>query len=74
MSGGVFGALSKIIDGVETRTGAHELEDGVHAKHRSEFRLHGGGLETSPDLEARVMNYNGLFYIEEPRGLANLLQ
>ena len=73
-SGNIFGALFEIIDGVKTRTSAHELEDAIHAKHRSEFRLNGCRLETGPDLETRVMNYNGLFYIEEPGGLADLLQ
>ena len=70
----IFGAFFEIVNRIKAGPGAHEFKDTVHAEHGSEFGLHGSRLEASPDLEARVMNYNGRFYIEEAGSLTDLLQ
>lgn len=66
--------LLQLVDSVKARSGAHEFKNGVHADHCAELALHGSGLETSPDLETRGVDDDGVLNIKETRSLSNLLE
>jgi hypothetical protein len=58
----------------EAGSSRHELEDAVHAKHRSKVALDSSSFESTPDLNSSLLEFDRVGGIEESRSLSDLLQ